>query len=143
MATVSDVDVRIVRHATDVTVTVTHAVTWNAFDRAANLRYAESVRFVGEDGEEPAAGPVDDPLGVGLSFVVLISSEGRTSTSRRRSLTFSVADPDQDDSVLISDGAIRAVVTLTPCLPAPVPGPGGGRLPLPVNTDNHLVTLAA
>jgi len=27
MATVSDVDVRIVRHATDVTVTVTHAVT--------------------------------------------------------------------------------------------------------------------
>jgi hypothetical protein len=140
MATVSDVDVRIVRDAADVTVTVTYAVTWNAFDRAANLRYAESVRFVGNDD---GAGPVDDPLGVGLSFVVLISSEGRTSTSRRRSLTFSVADLDQDDPVAITDGAIRAVVTLTPCLPAPAPGPGGGRLPLPVNTDDHLVTLAA
>ena len=143
MATVSDVDVSIVRDAADVTVTVTYAVTWSAFDRAANLRYAESVRFVGDDGEAPGAGPVDDPLGVGLSFVVLISSEGRTSTSRRRSLTFSVADIDEDDPVVITDGAIRAVVTLTPHLPAPVPGPGGGRLPLPVNTDNHLVTLAA
>ena len=44
---------------------------------------------------------------------------------------------------MITDDEIRAVVTLTPHLPAPVPGPGGGQLPLPVNTDNHLVTLAA
>lgn len=78
-----------------------------------DLEYAESVRFVGvHTGRDADTGPVgDDLLGNGLSFIVLIS-DGRTCTSRTRSLTFPLVDLDTAIAGY-TDREIRAIVTLT------------------------------
>lgn len=119
MATVSNVELTIIREVATASVTVTYTVNWSAFDRTTDLEYAESVRFVGgRPGQDADTGPLgDDLLGIGLSFIVMISANGGVTTSRTRSLTFPLADLDGTFLAGHTDDEIRAIVTLTPWLP--------------------------
>ena len=115
--------------------TVTYTVNWSAFDQASNLQYLESVRFIGDDTDQDGdTGPTgDDPINIGLTFSVLLSANGQTTTSRTRSFTFPFANLNEDDVPLLgnTDDEIRAVVTLTP------------RLPVTINAESNVVNVAA
>jgi hypothetical protein len=133
MATASNVNLTILRDVANANATVTYTVNWSAFDQASNLQYSESIRFIGDDtGQDGDTGPVgDDPISIGLSFIVLLSANGQASTSRTRSFTFPFANLNEDNVAGNTDDEIRAVVTLTP------------RLPVAVNVESNLVTVAA
>lgn len=135
MATASNVNLTIVRDVANANATVTYTVNWSAFDRASNLQYLESVRFIGDDTDQDGdTGPAgDDPINIGLTFSVLLSANGQTTTSRTRSFTFPFANLNEDNVPLLgnTDDEIRAVVTLTP------------RLPVTINAESNVVVVAA
>ncbi len=133
MATASNVTLSILRNVANANATVTYTINWSAFDQASNLQYAESIRFIGDDtGQDGDTGPVgDDPINIGLTFIALLSSNGQATSARTRSFTFPFANLNEDNVVGNTDDEIRAVVTLTP------------RLPLTVNAESNVVTVAA
>ncbi len=133
MATASNVTLSILRDVANANATVTYTINWSAFDQASNLQYAESIRFIGDDtGQDGDTGPAgDDPINIGLTFIALLSSNGQATSARTRSFTFPFANLNEDNVAGNTDDEIRAVVTLTP------------RLPLTVNAESNLVTVAA
>ena len=115
MATLSNVQLSIVRDVANAEAVVTFDIIWSAFDQATNLPYTVTWTLRGDDtGQDGDNNPVgDDPISMGLMFLTQVSSNGQAVTSHSREHTLAWANLDED----AGDDEIRAVVTLRPQLP--------------------------
>ncbi len=118
MASITNMNLSIVRNVANADITLTFDIVWGLFDQATNLTYLETFTMkeddTGQDGDNPPIG--DDPVSVGLQPLVLVASGGQAVTSRTRTATIPFANLDGD----VGDDEIRALITLTPQLPAAV-----------------------
>ncbi len=133
MATVSNLNLSIVRDVANAEITVEYDVVWSSFDQLTNLSYVDSFRVIEDDtlqdGDNLPIG--DDPVSIGLTFALPISSNGQAVTHRTRTATLPFDNLNKDDSAGNTDDEIRAVVTLTP------------RLPVTTSRESNLVTVVA
>lgn len=123
MATIGDVVLKITNKpgGKEAVVDVRYDVLFDTYDQSSNQTYVEVCRLMGDDttpDDPPAAGP-DDTLGfLTPLFFRHTRSEGVPSLSRRWTRTFHLADLDEDRGPIPNPDEIRALVTLTPILPA-------------------------
>jgi hypothetical protein len=135
VASLSNITLSIVRDVANAEITVEYDVSWSTYDQLTNLPYWETWKLIGDDTgqdlDDAAAG--DDPVNLGLTSLSSISSNGQASTHRVKTRTIAFANLDEDSSASasIADDEIRAVVTLTPQLPAAV------------SRESNLVTVTA
>jgi hypothetical protein len=124
MATISNLNVAIVRNVANADVTVTYDLFWSDFDQLTNLEYIEKLDLIGDDtdqdGDNPPAG--DDPIADGprKPVVIVLRSNGAASTSRTLNKTIPFRLLDEDHSGGNDSDEIRALITLTPQLPVTV-----------------------
>ena len=115
MATLSNVQVSVVRDIANAEAVVTFDIIWSAFDQATNLTYTVTWSLedddTGQDGDNLPLG--DDPISMGIMFITQVSSNGQAMTSHTRNHTLAWSNLDKD----AGDEEIRAVVTLRPQLP--------------------------
>lgn len=120
MATVANMNLSIVRQVANAEITLTYDIVFSSFDQATDLAYFESWRLIGDDtgqdGEDGVAG--DDAISMGFTAVATVSSNGAASIARTKTKTLAWSALNEDTGALFSDDEIRAVVTLTPQLPA-------------------------
>jgi hypothetical protein len=135
VASLSNITLSIVRDVANAVITFEYDVNWSTYDQLTNLPYWETWKLIGDDTGQDLddAGTGDDPVNIGLFTLSSIASNGQASTHRVKSRTVAFADLDEDDNALpsIADDEIRAVVTLTPQLPAAV------------SRESNLVTVTA
>ena len=134
MASVSNLNLTVVRDVANAEITIEYDIVWSNFDQLTNLPYVDSFRLIeddtNEDGDNLPVG--DDPISLNqLVFVLPISSNGQAVTHRVKTATLPFANLNKDDNGGNVDDEIRAVVTLTP------------RLPVPVSRESNLVTVTA
>jgi hypothetical protein len=123
MATLSNVNLGIVRNVANADITVSYTVLWSAFDQTTNLSYSAAFRLIGDDtfqdGDNLPVG--DDPIVIPFQFPRILASNGQVSTTVNiPTFTIAFAGLDEDGTlpaVADQDDEIRAVVTLTPLLP--------------------------
>jgi hypothetical protein len=124
MATLSNVSLGIVRDVANADLTLSYTITWSAFDQLTNLSYFSSFRVIGDDtGQDGDNLPLgDDAIPIGLQLLRVHSSNGQASTTVNvPTFTIPWVALDEDGSLAAADAKddeIRAVVTLTPQLPA-------------------------
>jgi hypothetical protein len=113
----------------DSIVTVEYTVTFDAFDKASDMPYAETVRLIGDDtgtGDPAAAGPDDALLTMVPTFlfpsIVRASMVVAPATTLARTHTRTVSNAvlDEDKPPIPNPDETRAVVTLTPVFPSTV-----------------------
>jgi len=133
MASVSNLNLSVVRDVANAEVTIEYDIVWSSFDQLTNLQYVDTFRLIeddtNEDGDNLPVG--DDPISLGLVAVVPVSSNGQASTHRTRTATVPFANLNKDDNGGNTDDEIRAIVTLTP------------RLPVATSRESNLVTVNA
>ena len=134
MASVSNLNLTVVRDVANAEITIEYDIIWSNFDQLTNLTYIDSFRLIeddtNEDGDNLPIG--DDPISLTqIAFTFPISSNGQAVTHRTKSTTLPFANLNKDDNGGNLDDEIRAVVTLTP------------RLPVPVSRESNLVTVTA
>ncbi len=105
-------------------VKVDYEVTFDAFDKAADQPYFESVKLIGDDtavAGDPAGAAPDDQLQTIMSSFVRASMIVAPATTLKRSHTKTVSNVtlNEDRVDAPNPDEIRAVVTLTPRMPAP------------------------
>src|SRR4051812_24701766 len=105
MATLSSVNLGIVRNVANADITVSYTISWSAFDQLTNLSYTASFRLIGDDtfqdGDNLPVG--DDPIAIPLQFPRILSSNGQASTTVNVP-TFTIAFAGLDE-----DGSLAAV----------------------------------
>lgn len=135
MASLGNITLSIERDVANAVITFEYDVSWSTYDQLTNLPYWETWKLIGDDTGQDLddAGAGDDPVNLGLFALSSIASNGQASTHRVKTRTIAFANLDEDDNALasIADDEIRAVVTLTPQLPAAV------------SRESNLVTVTA
>ena len=134
MASVSNLNLTVVRDVANAEITIEYDIIWSNFDQLTNLPYVDSFRLIeddtNQDGDNLPLG--DDPVSLTqLTFVLPISSNGQAVTHRTKTTTLPFANLNKDDSAGNTDDEIRAVVTLTP------------KLPVETSRESNLVTVTA
>ena len=114
------------------TVTVSYDIAFSAFDKAADQPYTEIIRLIGDDtgvAGDPAAAAPDDTLLVFTPVTVRASMIVAPATTLKRTITRNVnnATLNEDKLDAPNPDEIRAVVQLTPQMPAPA-GPRESNL---------------
>ncbi len=124
MATISNLDLNIVRDVANAEITVEFDINWSTFDQATNLQYLVSWTLIGDDtGFDNDLLGADDEIPMGLMPIVKLSSRGNASTHYSNAdspHTIAWADLDEDPQSWANPDEIRAVVTVTPLLPTTV-----------------------
>jgi len=121
MASVTITNFQVVKNVANADITLDYTINWSAFDMNTNLQYSEAWKLIGDDtGQDGDDVPVgDDPINLGLMFLGVVSSNGQASTPRSKSKTIAFSNLDEDvGAAAFEDDELRAVVTLTPLLPA-------------------------
>ena len=134
MASVSNIVLSVVRNVANAEITVEYDINWSNFDQLTNLPYIDSFRLIEDDTDQDGDNlPVgDDPISLTrFVFVIPISSNGQAVTHRTKTTTLPFSNLNKDDNGGNIDDEIRAVVTLTPQLPATV------------SRESNLVTVTA
>jgi hypothetical protein len=120
-------------------VTAAYRITWSLYDQESEQQYREVCKLIGDDtGLSPAEDGVDDAIPNGQLFPQLlfpiplpgqplipvllgtISSNGQPFVDRVHTKTIDLSDLNEDVAPLPDQDDLRAVVTLTPVLPATV-----------------------
>jgi hypothetical protein len=122
MATLRDLELQIVRDVANAELTLTYKIDWSPFDVLTNLQYTETWRVFGDDTGEDVddQGAGDDSINLGPTVVGLVSANGQTTSTRTKTKTIamSLLNEDTASPATTGDEEIRALVTLTPLLPA-------------------------
>ena len=123
MASITNLTLSIVKDVANADITVKYDINWSDFDKLTGLQYMESWKLIGDDtgqdGDDGVAG--DDPISLGLMPVFFLSANGQDVTERTLTKTLAFNKLNEDTfSGSDGDDEIRAVVTLTPSLPATV-----------------------
>ena len=111
-------------------ITVEYFIDFTQFDQSSNQPYTEVCRMIGDDtGITPPEDGVDDAIPNGQLFPIVLfpplplpllaqtASNGQASVKRTRTKTLALGNLNEDATGL---DELRAVVTLTPVLPAAV-----------------------
>jgi len=121
-ATIPNLTINASPTAGEVLVTVRYQLNFDAFDRAADQPYLETVTLIGDDtaiGDPPAAGADDQLTLLGVSVVRASMNTGPTPfviRSHQRSMPRTALN--EDKAPIPNPDEIRALVTLTPQMPA-------------------------
>lgn len=120
MASVSNMQLSIVKDVANAEITLDYDIMFSSFDQLTNLSYLESWKLIGDDtgqdGDDQAAG--DDPINLGLMLLSTVSSNGQASLHRTKTRTIAWSNLNEDVTAPAApDDEIRAVVTLQPSLP--------------------------
>jgi hypothetical protein len=111
-------------------ITVEYFIDFSLYDQSSNQPYNEVCRMIGDDtGITPPEDGVDDAVPNGRLFPIVLfppipvplfgqtQSNGQASVKRTRTKTLALSNLSEDATGL---DELRAVVTLTPVLPATV-----------------------
>jgi hypothetical protein len=120
MPTISNLTLTVVKDVANAEVQGEFDLVWSPFEQTTDLEFDERFSLIeddtNQDGDNLPIG--DDPVSLGLfTPLVRVSSNGQAVTHRTRSFTIPFSNLDKDIGVN-EDDEIRAVVTLTPLLPA-------------------------
>jgi hypothetical protein len=121
MPTIDNLTLNIVRDVGNADITVDYKIKWTAFEQLTDLEFDEVWTLKGDDtGQDADDLPVgDDTISIGPIPVGKVSSNGQASTQRTKTKTILWTNLDEDKTApATKDDEIRAVVTLTPRLPA-------------------------
>jgi hypothetical protein len=121
MPTISNVSLSIVKDVANAEIQLAYDIEWDPFEQSSNIPFDEAWKLVGDDtnsdGDNLPLG--DDPISLGLVAITRVSSNGQAVTHRTKSRTIAFSSLNEDTfSSGDNDDEIRAVVTLTPQLPA-------------------------
>src|SRR5262245_56726113 len=120
MPSITDFTCSIDKDVANAVVTVNYKLVWTPFEQLTNLEFDETWKLIGddtgEDGDNNPAG--DDPIVMGLMFIEKVSSNGQATTQRTKTKTIAWGNLNEDNMAGAEDDEIRAVVTLTPRMPA-------------------------
>jgi hypothetical protein len=149
MASISNVtlDIQVVNDGANLVanVTATYRINWSSYDQHSNQPYRESCVLIGDDtGINPAEDGTDDAIPNGTLFPQLLfppfpplpplgglaspliplfgttQSDGQAFLDRVHTKTISLSNLNEDQAPVPNPDEIRAVVTMTPVLPAAV-----------------------
>ena len=123
MASVSNLNLSVVRDVANAEITIEYDIVWSNFDQLTNLPYVDTFRLIeddtSQDGDNLPLG--DDPVSLGVLVAIgPVSSNGQATTHRTKNVTIAFANLNKDDNGGNLDDEIRAIVTLTPQLPVEI-----------------------
>ncbi len=117
MAAIGPVELKIAVKGTSASVDVVYEIAFDSFDQNSNQSYVEVCRVIGDDTATGDVPGEDTTIGfLTPMFVTDTRSDGKPTLKRTWKKAFRVSDLDEDRGTNVDE--IRALVTLTPVLPA-------------------------